>query len=349
MGSSPIENTPASQGYRMPAEWERHEATWLTWPKPDGISFPGNYVKVLPVFARMVRELGESEEVRIIVDDAEGERQALEVIGKKGASHVRFFHIPSNEPWCRDHGPTFLKRDGDRALALVDWGFNAWGFKYPPFDLDDTIPERIAGVLGIPYYTPDMVLEGGSIDVNGEGALLTTESCLLNPNRNPEMTRGQIEGMLCAYLGVSEVLWLGDGISGDDTDGHVDDLSRFVSADTVVTSIEENDDDENYAALRDNLARLQEMRAGGEDLKVVMLPMPSKILREGLRLPASYANFYIANTVVLMPSYADPNDKWAATILQNAFPDRRIVPIDCCELVWGLGAFHCLTQQQPAP
>ncbi|HEV8423282.1 MAG TPA: agmatine deiminase family protein, partial [Chthoniobacterales bacterium] len=229
-----------------------------------------------------------------------------------------------------------------------DWDYNAWGGKYPPCDLDEVVPTRIAERLRLPVYYPHMILEGGSIDVNGAGALLTTESCLLNPNRNPQLSREEIEQRLRDYLGVRQILWLGDGIEGDDTDGHIDDLTRFVGQRQVVTVVEEDESDANYAPLQANLERLRGLTINGQSLEIATLPMPRKIVRENLRLPASYANFYIANTNVLLPTFADPGDDEAMEVLQRAFPGRRIVPIDCRELIWGLGAFHCLTQQQPA-
>jgi agmatine deiminase len=231
---------------------------------------------------------------------------------------------------------------------VVDWDYNAWGNKYPPFDLDEIVPTRLAEILKLPVFYPHMILEGGSIDVNGSGALLTSESCLLNKNRNPNLSRDEIEQRLRDYLGVSDILWLGDGIAGDDTDGHIDDLTRFVSERAVVTVVEENRADENYEPLQENLARLREIKIGGRNLDILTLPMPTKIVREGLRLPASYANFYIANTCVLVPTFTDPNDEAALSVLRQCFPDRRVIGIDCCELIWGLGTFHCLTQQQPA-
>jgi agmatine deiminase len=344
-------STPAQLGYRMPAEWEKHAATWLSWPHADGISFPDAYPAVLPVLARMVDALGDSEPVHINVRDADEEAEVRAQLAKHKArtAHVTFRHVPTNEPWCRDHGPMFLTRKEPPRLAVVDWDYNAWGWKYPPFDEDDEVPGRVAELLGAPAYKPGMVLEGGSIDVNGTGTLLTTTSCLLNPNRNPEMTKAEIEQRLKDFIVVKNVLWLGDGIEGDDTDGHIDDLTRFVSRDTVVTVIEEDESDDNYDPLQANLALLREMSVeDGAPLKVHTLPMPGKIVRQGQRLPASYANFYIANKVVLMPVFQDTGDAWASSVLQRAFPKRKVVPIDCRELIWGLGAFHCLTQQQPA-
>jgi agmatine deiminase len=297
----------------------------------------------------MVDVLAESEIVRINVSCAEQERSVRSLLKKVPAERVEFFHIPTNEPWCRDHGPIFVKRQHEPKLAVVDFGYNAWGWKYPPCDLDDAVPTHVAQALNLPLFDYDhFVLEGGSIDVNGAGAVLTTESCLLNPNRNPSMTREQIEQKLHNTLGVNRVLWLGDGIEGDDTDGHVDQITRFVAEDTVVTAVEENEDDPNFIPLRHNLELLHSMSVGdGKPLKVLPLPMPSPIYRDGQRLPASYANFYIANSVVLLPTFGDTNDAWAESVLRDVFPTRRICPIDCRELIWGLGAFHCLTQQQP--
>jgi agmatine deiminase len=241
-----------------------------------------------------------------------------------------------------------LTRAEDPRLAVVDWDYNAWGGKYPPCDLDEVVPTRVAEKLGLPVYYPHMILEGGSIEVNGAGALLTTEACLLNPNRNPHLSRGQIEQRLREYLGVRKILWLGDGIEGDDTDGHIDDLTRFVSERAVVTVTEEDESDANHAALHANLERLRSLTIDGKPLEIMTLPMPGGIVREDLRLPASYANFYITNQSILLPTFADPKDEEAVRVLQRAFPTRRIIPIDCRELIWGLGAFHCLTQQQPA-
>jgi agmatine deiminase len=340
--------TAASLGYRMPAEWEPHTATWLSWPRREGISFPESFDRVLPALRAMVEALIESERVCINVSNDAHEAEARSALSGLAMERITFYRVPTNEPWCRDHGPIFLTRDGDPKLAVVDWDYNAWGNKYPPFDLDEVVPTRVAEILKLPVFYPRMILEGGSIDVNGSGALLTSESCLLNENRNPSLSRDKIEQRLREYLGLTEILWLGAGIAGDDTDGHIDDLARFVSERCVVTVIEENRADENYEPLRQNLARLREMRIDGHKLDIVTLPMPRKIVREGLRLPASYANFYIANTCVLVPTFADANDEIALSALRRCFSDRRVIGIDCRELIWGLGTFHCLTQQQPA-
>jgi len=341
---------PAQDGYRMPAEWEPHEATWISWPRPEGISFPDAYQKVIPAFVQMVTALAESELVRINVGDPALGKQIRQWLAKVPPERVELIPIETNEPWCRDHGPVFVKRPKAPKLAVIDFGYNAWGWKYPPFDFDDAVPTQVAAHLDLPVYDlGDFILEGGSIDVNGEGTVLTTESCLLNPNRNPALDRKGIEKKLRDSLGVKQVLWLGDGIEGDDTDGHIDDITRFVAADRVVTALEEDEEDANYEPLQANLVRLESMALhDGRPIRIYKLPMPPKIVRAGQRLPASYANFYVGNTIVLMPAFRDPADAWAESVLTEVFPGRKIVPIDCRELIWGLGAFHCLTQQQPA-
>ncbi|MGZ4973989.1 MAG: agmatine deiminase family protein [Limisphaerales bacterium] len=339
---------PRELGFRMPAEWETHQATWLTWPRPDGISFPDKYDTVPPVYAQLIKHLVEVEEVNINVWNADMEQWVRGLLQKEKTplDRVRFHHFPAYEPWCRDHGPIFLVREnqGTHERAIVDWGYNAWGGKYPPFDLDDAVPQHVAKLRGLPLFSPGIVMEGGSLEVNGRGALLTTTSCLLNPNRNPSLNQAQIEQYLCDYLGVNEIIWLGDGIIGDDTDGHIDDLTRFVNHDTILTVIEGDPADENFAPLQENLRRLQSLGK----YKVVTLPMPRAIEHEGQRLPASYANFYIANKIVLVPTYRDKNDSIALQILQDEFPGRRVIGVDSTELIWGLGSFHCITQQEPA-
>ena len=345
----------------------------------------------MPALRAMIEALIESEQVCINVCNDAHESEARDVLRGLPMERISFHSIPTNEPWCRDHGPVFLTRalatpvsggqplqvqppersndtrgrgwaiqpvqgtgcpSGaeriDPKLAIVDWDYNAWGNKYPPFDLDEVVPTHLAQILNVPIFYPRMILEGGAIDVNGAGALLTTESCLLNPNRNPNLRREEIEQRLRDFLGVREILWLGAGIAGDDTDGHIDDLARFVSERTIVAVLEEDPHDENCKPLQENLGRLRRMKIGGRKIDVVTLPMPKKIVREGLRLPASYANFYIANTYVLVPTFADSADEAALSILRECFPHRRVIGIDCRELIWGLGTFHCLTQQQPA-
>lgn len=351
-GSSPgYQETPAEAGFRMPAEWAPHRGTWLSWPHRES-SWPGKFDPVPAVFAEMIRHLAPREEVHVNVADAAMEASARKVLDRTGvgAGNVFFHHNPTNDAWCRDHGPIFVQRDrgGQRDSIILDWGYNAWGGKYPPFEDDDRIPTRIGAHFGIPVLHPGIVMEGGSLDVNGAGTLLTTESCLLNPNRNPELEKAEIESYLERYLGVTNVLWLGDGIEGDDTDGHVDDLTRFVDPTTVVTVVEEDPADHNYRPLQDNLERLRSMKdQDGRPLTVVTLPMPRAMYQDDQRLPASYANFYIANGVVLMPAYDPAQDEVARGTLQRCFPDRTVIPIDCTDLVWGLGAIHCVTQQWP--
>jgi agmatine deiminase len=344
--------TPAELGYHMPAEWEPHRGTWLSWPHKEA-SWPGRFAPVPPLFARMVGELAAGEEVHINVAGPAMEHDVRRLLADEGTGtgNVFFHHHPTNDAWCRDHGPVFIERavGSRREQAIVDWHFNAWGGKYPPWDLDDVVPTRIARELDLPVFTPGMVMEGGSIDVNGRGTLLTTEACLLNPNRNPHLSRREIERYLQDYLGVRHILWLGDGIEGDDTDGHVDDLTRFVDERTVVTVVEDDPRDANYAPLQDNLERLSRMTdQDGRSLCIERLPMPPALQHDGQRLPASYANFYIGNEVVLVPGYEPERDAAARATLQRLFPTRRAVVIDCTDLVWGLGAFHCVTQQWPA-
>ena len=333
---------PAQLGFRMPADWDLHAAPWLTWPRPDGISFPDKYDTVPPVYAELIRNLVPYEEVHINVWDAKMGEWVRELLRKAETplERVFFHHFPAYEPWCRDHGPIFVVRNTDR--AIVDWGYNAWGNKYPPYDLDDAIPQHIARYRNVPLFSPGIVMEGGSIEVNGQGSLLTSEACLLNPNRNPNLTKSQIEQYLRDFLGVTNVFWLGEGIAGDDTDGHIDDMTRFVGPGTVVTAVEPDPADANYQPLQENLKRLRTM-----PFEIVELPMPSHVEYKGQRLPASYANFYIANEVVLVPTYRDPKDARAIEVLQKCFPTRRVVGIDSTELIWGLGSFHCITQQEP--
>ncbi|HUL70860.1 MAG TPA: agmatine deiminase family protein [Gemmatimonadales bacterium] len=336
----------------MPPEWAPHRGTWLSWPHRES-SWPGKFGPIPGVFAEIVRHLVPGEEVHINVLGPEMEADVRGLLRKQQVPQERVFchHHPTDDAWCRDHGPIFVQRavNGRSEEAIVDWGFNAWGGKYPPFDLDDVIPTRIAEEYGIPVYHPGIVMEGGSLDVNGRGTVLTTEACLLNPNRNPTLSRDQIERYLCDYLGVTKVLWLGDGIVGDDTDGHVDDLTRFVDPGTVVTVIEEDPSDENFKPLEENRRRLRTMTdQDGRPLRVVTLPMPPALYHDDQRVPASYANFYIANGLVLLPAYSPPHDAVAQSILQRLFPDRRVIPIDSRDLAWGLGSFHCVTQQWPS-
>jgi agmatine deiminase len=342
--------TPAALGFRMPAEWEPQEAVWLSWPHRRR-TWPGGFRPIPGVFAVVAAAISHREKVRINV--AAGLRaDARRRIERAGADmgRVELHANPTNDAWCRDHGPIFVRNDRTGEVAVTDWDYNAWGGKYPPFDRDNRVPSRIARSLGMRRFAPGMVLEGGSIDVNGSGLLLTTEACLLNPNRNPALGRAEIEARLRDFLGIREVVWLGEGIAGDDTDGHVDDLTRFTSERTVVTALEPRRRDVNSRALRENLERLAAVRTrSGQRLRVVPLPMPDPVIREGRRLPASYANYLVINGAVLMPSFRQPRaDRRAAEVLASCFPGRDVVAVDCLELVWGLGTLHCISQQQPA-
>jgi agmatine deiminase len=334
-----------SNRLRMPAEWERHEATWLVWPHNED-HWPGNFSPIPYVYVEIVRAIKRSEKVFICVNDVAMEQHARVLLQPDDA--IRFFHIPTNASWSRDHGPIFVK-DEEGQLLITDWIFHSWGEKYPPWDLDDVVPQRVGEILNIPLIAPGIVLEGGSIDVNGKGTLLTTEQCLLNRNRNPQLNRAEIEQYLEKYLGAANVLWLKEGIIGDDTDGHIDDIARFVNKRTVVCVIEQNRSDENYEILKRNHDDLQKMRdQDGHLLEIAELPMPDPVFYEKNRLPASYANFYITNGTVLVPTFRCAQDHTAIDIFEKLFPDREIVGIDCVDLVWGLGTIHCSTQQQPA-
>ena len=349
--------TPAAEGFRLPAEWEPHAATWLGWPA-NRTDWPGKFAPIPWVYGEIVRKLAPGEICRII---AQGriERRARGLLARAGVdpARVEFFDFPSDRGWTRDSGPVFLKREGPPAeVAVAGFRFNAWA-KYPDWARDADIPARAAERLGLRLLPArigdtDFVLEGGSIDVNGAGALLTTEECLLDPAvqvRNPGFGRAEIERALRDHLGVTQILWLGRGIAGDDTHGHVDDVCRFVNDRTVVLCREADPSDANYRPLEENRERLQGVRlAAGAPLEVVSLPMPKPLFLDGQRLPASYANFYIANAAVLVPTFNDPNDRIALGILSELFPDRPVVGIHAVDLVWGLGTLHCLTQQEPA-
>ncbi len=345
---TPTPGSPAARGFRMPAEWEPHAATWLSWPHKEA-SWPGKLARIPAYWVEMVRALVPGEDVHILVNAAAPASEVQARLREAGVplERVHLHEVPTDDAWMRDHGPTFVS-DG-RALLLIDWTFNAWGGKYPPWDNDDRVPQALAAILGLPRVAPGIVLEGGSIDVDGAGTLLTTEQCLLNPNRNPQRTRAEIEQLLCDHLGVRRVLWLGDGIVGDDTDGHIDDVTRFVAPATVVTVVEPDPADPNHAPLQDNLRRLAALRdAHDRPLRVIPLPMPTPVVYEDQRLPASYANFYIGTAAVLVPVFGCANDAVALDTLRPLFPGRRVIGIDATDLVWGLGAFHCVTQQQPA-
>jgi agmatine deiminase len=342
-------DTPTALGFRMPAEWEPHAATWLAWPH-ERRDWPGKLKTIPWVYAEVVRHLVEGERVRILVRDARTERAARRVLRRAGVDPTRvdFYRVPTDRSWTRDFCPLFVRRDGE--VALTNWKFNGWA-KYPNWRRDDAVPDRLARLLGRRQWKLDVVLEGGSIDVNGCGTLLTTEECLLSPvqARNPRHSRAELEDVLGRHLGVRKVLWLGRGIAGDDTHGHVDDLARFVDPRTVVVVAEDDPSDANYEPLRENRDRLAEMTdQDGTPLRIVTLPMPAPLFFDGQRLPASYANFYVGNDVVLVPTFNDARDRDALATLAGLFPSRRVVGIHAVDLVWGLGTLHCMTQQEPA-
>jgi agmatine deiminase len=368
--------TPASLGYRMPAEWEPHASTWLGWPH-NRTDWPGKFQPIPWVYAEIVRNLAPVEQIDIIVEDATAEAKARDVLERADAllDTIRFHRWRTNRGWTRDFAPLFVKRNAKRdPVGAVNFQFNAWA-KYPDWPLDQRASEQMVRWLGFPAWAPAMisgpaqarapfdklragrvpqgqrvVLEGGSIDVNGRGLLLTTKECLLSETqqRNPGLTREGLERVFADYLGIEKVLWLERGIAGDDTHGHIDDLARFVSEDTIVTAVERDPSDANYQPLERNLQRLRGMTdQRGSPLNIVELPMPGPVHFRGQRLPASYANFYIANRRVLVPVFNDRNDRLALNILADVFPDRDIIPIYCGDLIWGLGAIHCMTMQQP--
>jgi agmatine deiminase len=343
--------TPKELGYYFPAEFAPHTATWLSWPHKEA-SWPGKIETIYPFYSQFVKEVAKGEDVCINVVNDAMKAFAIKSLTQAGADlgKVKFFIHPTNDAWCRDHGPAFLiNPNADIKKVIVDWGYNAWGNKYPPYDLDDVIPTLIGKHYNIPVYHPGIVMEGGSVEFNGQGTLLTSTACLLNPNRNPHLNQQQIEEYLYNYYGVEQVLWVDEGIVGDDTDGHIDDTVRFVNANTVLTVVEENKQDENYGLLQHNLRQLKQMRLlNGQQLNVIELPMPDAIEYEGQRLPASYANFYIANAAVIVPVYRCANDDKALQIIQQSFPDRKVIGIDSTDIIWGLGSFHCLSQQEPA-
>jgi agmatine deiminase len=345
----------------MPAEWQPHQATWIAWPH-NRSDWPGKFTAIPWVYADIVRHLSRAEQVNIVVKNAAQKKSARGVLelARVGLKNVAFHHWPTNRVWTRDSGPIFVRRrNRSDPVAVTDWRFNAWA-KYSDWKLDNRLPERVARELKLKQFSPivhiggeprHVVLEGGSIDVNGRGLMLTTEECQLSrvQQRNPGLSQKDLEKVFADYLGVDKVIWLGRGIVGDDTHGHVDDIARFVAADTVLTAVEPARGDANHAPLQDNLSRLRAARdLDGRKLQIIELPMPRPVIFDDRQLPASYANFYIANGLVLVPTFNDPHDRMALDILAGIFPDREVVGIHCGDFIWGLGAIHCMTQQQPA-
>ena len=352
-----LTGTAAQHQFSFPPEWHPHRATWISWPRPEGISFPGKYQEAIEDIAGLIRVLTTLEEVHLNVPN-ENYRRIVSSFLKSRRVNMRrvFFHyIPTNEAWARDHGPAFLLRTrrGKTEAAIVDWGFNAWGGKYPPWDADDNVPTRIAEELKLPVFYPGIVMEGGAVDFNGAGTVMTTTSCLLNKNRNGGLSKTRVEQYLRDYYGQRHVIWLGEGIEGDDTDGHVDDLARFIDERTIAIAIESNRRDPNYRVLQKARRMLDAVRdQDGRPFNIVELPMPRPIAYEGQRVPATYVNFYFAGSekrpALLVPTFGQPDrDRQAMTILQRQLPARKVIGIDCRHLIWGLGAIHCFTQQQP--
>lgn len=344
-----LEQTPAELGYTFPAEWGPHVGTWFSWPRPEGISFPGKYHTVPENLARIIKEIAPREQVHINVMNENWEYIVRGQLQEHGCplGNVFFHHIPTNEAWCRDHGPAFVVQGGK--TAIVDWGFNAWGGKYPPYDADDAVPTKVAEILKMPVFYPGIIMEGGAVEFNGAGTVLTTTDCLLNKNRNPALSKEQVEQYLKDYYGQKHVCWLTGGIAGDDTDGHIDDVARFIDERTIVFGIEEDPSDENYRVLQRVRRQLDKLRdQAGRPFEIVEVPMPGAVVHEGERLPATYMNFSFVNGALLVPTYRDKkNDARALEILQGRMKNRQVIGIDCTEIIWGLGAIHCLTQQWP--
>ena len=342
--------TPRSLGYSMPAEWTRHRATWLSWPH-NLETWPTQIESVREVWIQMILLLAPHEHVYVLVNNESSKQEVCSRLARAGANteNVTLVEIPTVDVWMRDYGPTFVtRRSAENPLAFNDWIFNGWGGKYPTYEQDERVARELAALLKVPVFKHEMVLEGGSIEVNGSGSCLTTEQCLLNKNRNPALSREEIEDLLKNSLGVRRVIWLGEGIAGDDTDGHIDDIARFVDATTVACVVEPSSKDENYRFLQENNERLQSaVDQDGRKFSVVKLPCPHPVYSGGARLPASYANFYIANEVVLVPVFDDVNDGQALGVLQELFPGRKVHGLRCNDVVAGLGAIHCVTQQEP--
>ena len=342
--------TPQHLGFHFPAEWEKHTATWLSFPHKEA-SWPGKIETIYKPYCQFIKTVSEGEFVCInVLDNAMQSLATRHLIDASvDLSKIKFYLHPTNDAWCRDHGPAFLINKKEQQKVIVDWHYNAWGNKYPPYDLDDVIPTLIGEKLGLQVFQPKIVMEGGSVEFNGAGTLLTSTCCLLNENRNPHLNQKKIEEYLHNYYGVENILWVDEGIIGDDTDGHIDDTIRFVNPDTVVTVVEENKNDDNYRLLQLNLKKLSKMRLqDGKQMNIIELPMPSAVICENQRLPASYANFYISNHAVVVPTYRDKNDDKALDIISNCFNDRKVIGIDSTDVIWGLGSWHCLSQQEPS-
>jgi agmatine deiminase len=342
---------PAENGYFFPAEWHPQVATWLSFPINTD-TWEDRFERIYPAYFELIKTISLSQKVRINAND----EATIKLIKNKlveyniDPAQIELFAFPTNDSWCRDHGPAFLINKHNASRMIVNWEYNAWGGKYPPFDSDNAIPGRIAELLQLPSTSTGIVMEGGSVEFNGKGTVLTSRSCLLNPNRNPHLSQAEIETYLKDYYGVDQVLWVEDGIVGDDTDGHIDDTVRFVNEDTVITVVEANPEDPNHPILKENLEMLKAMRLpDGRALNIVEIQMPDPVYSDGIRLPASYANFLITNAHVIVPTFRSKHDETALNKIQDCFKDRKVVGIDATEIIWGLGSFHCLSQQEPMP
>ena len=342
--------TPRESGFTFPAEWHPHRATWLTFPHSDASWQGDRLAKMRPQYLNFIKAISQGENVGIIANDGKLRDFIISELEKISVdlSKIEFVVKPTNDAWCRDHGPAFLINPKTKEKLIVDWGHNAWGGKYPPYDDDNRTPQAIASYLNLPFTTPGIIMEGGSVEFNGAGTILTSKSCLLNPNRNPDLSQSQIEEYLYNYYGAEQVLWVEDGIVGDDTDGHIDDTTRFVNEDTVVACVEHDASDENFQVLKTNLDMLKSMRLlNDKQLNIIELPMPKAVVIDGFRTPGSYANFLICNAGIIVPVFNNPNDAIALDILSQAFPARKIIPLEATEIIWGQGSFHCLSQQEP--
>ncbi len=341
---------PRELGYHFPAEWAEHRATWLSYPHDDSYSWPGTLPRIFPFYNRFIKELSLGEQVCINVRDELLRDKVIHDLKKLDVdmSKITMLLHPTNDAWCRDHGPAFLVQPGAQdPKVIVSWRYNAWGGKYD-HDLDEKIPGLVGQFLNIPVYYPGIIMEGGSVDFNGQGTLLTTTQCLLHENRNPELLQHEIEEYLRNFYGVSQVLWLDEGIDGDDTNGHIDDITRFFREDGIITMVEPRRSDNNHKILDENLRKLKTFRLpNGKQLDIAEIPMPKPVIYDGQRLPASYANFYIANKSVIVPNFQCKQDDQAMRILEECFPTHSIIGIDSVEIIWGLGSFHCLSQQEP--
>ena len=334
--------------FRLPAEWERHEATWLSWPQ-NSDTWAHFLPKVQQAYIQFIKVISTKEKVNLLlsIKNVTVVRELLQQ-ADCAIENIQLHTWDTNDAWMRDCGPDFLIDEKKKEKIIINWEYNAWGGKYPPYQADNMIPKRVAKHLNIPYISPNIILEGGSFDPNGKGSVLTTESCLLHENRNPHLSKKQIEHYLIDYLQIGHVIWLEDGIVGDDTDGHIDDMTRFVASDVILTCVEENKKDSNYIPLNNNLQRLRSARLeNGKQATIMTLPMPSPFIYNGQRLPASYANFYICNAAVIVPVFNDPMDQKAIDILEPFFTEREVIPIYAGDIIYGLGSFHCLSKHEP--